>query len=130
MSLENTNWYEQAKAKLEAESKAGSFDKYAAIMKNAVRESLLDFANQNEEFAQAIAQGGTFTDCMKAVAKNCGQGISDLEAYSRAALFYFPGSRVRFRMEIDVIGDAAEETAETEEPESGNAVIIDISNFL
>ena len=74
-----SEWFDQAKKKLEAEAKSGTFDRYGAVMKTAVRDSLLDFCRQDEEFAQAVAQGGSFADCMKAVAKNCGSSISDLE---------------------------------------------------
>ena len=79
--------------KLEKELKAGSYDRYANVMKASVKEALESFADQDDEFAQAIVQGGSFSDCMKAVAKGCGQSISDLEAYQRAAAFYFPGQR-------------------------------------
>lgn len=43
-------------------------DRYGAAMKGAVRRALESFARQDGEFAQAIAQGGSFTDCMKRVA--------------------------------------------------------------
>ena len=76
-------WYEQAKSKLDVEKKAGSYDRYASAMKNAVCEALDGFCRQDAEFAQAVVQGGTFTDCMKAVAKGCGSAISDLEAFRR-----------------------------------------------
>lgn len=52
-------------------------------MKSAVRDALLEFCRQNEEFAQAVVQGGAFPDCMAAVAKGVGSSISDLEAYRR-----------------------------------------------
>ena len=91
-------WYEQAKSKLEAEKKAGSYDRYASAMKGAVCEALDGFCRQDAEFAQAVVQGGTFADCMKAVAKGCGSAISDLEAFRRAVRFYFPGADVKFHM--------------------------------
>ena len=68
----------------------------------SVMEALLNFAEQDEEFAQAIVQGGSFKDCVAAVCKGVGNSISDLEAYRRAAAFYFPGSTVRFEMQIDL----------------------------
>ena len=70
-------------------------------------------------------QGGSFTDCMKAVAKNCGHGISDLEAYRRAVRFYFPGAEIRVQMTIDLIGDAAGEPEQTMGP-----MILDFTQFL
>lgn len=116
------NYLEQALKKLEEESASGSFDKYAAVMKKAVRDTLEDFCRQDEEFAQAVVQGGSFTDCMKAVAKGCGSGISDLEAYTRAVQFYFPGAKIKMQMSIDLIGDAA-----AEQPAG---IILDFTQFL
>lgn len=103
------NWREKALEKLEAERASAKYDRYAQIMKDRVFETLADFCRQDEEFSQAVAQGGTFEECMKAVAKNCGTGISDLEAFRRAARFYFPGAEVRFRMSIDLCGEPQEE---------------------
>lgn len=94
------SWREQALEKLAAEKKNAKYDRYANIMKDQVCEALENFCRQDEEFAQAVVQGGTFEECMKQVAKNCGKGISDLEAFRRAARFYFPGSDVRFQMSI------------------------------
>ena len=71
-------------------------------MAPAVKEALLDFCRQDEEFAQAVAQGGSFQDCMAAVAKGVGNSISDLDAYKRAVSFYFPGAGIRVKMEIDL----------------------------
>lgn len=49
-------------------------------MAPSVREALTDFCRQDAEFAQAVAQGGSFKECMAAVAKGVGGSISDLEA--------------------------------------------------
>lgn len=106
-------WYERAKQKLEAEQKAGKYDRYAAVMKEAVCEAMVGFCRQDGEFAQAVVQGGTFEDCMKAVAKNCGNAISDLEAFRRAVQFYFPGADVRFQMSVNLCASVEDE----EEPE-------------
>ena len=48
-------WYEQAAARLKEEYKAVTGYKESA-MKSAVRDALLEFCRQNEEFAQAVAQ--------------------------------------------------------------------------
>ena len=109
-------WSNQAKKKLDSEAKAGKYDRYAAAMKSAVHDALVSFCEQDEEFAQAIVQGGTFEDCMKAVAKNCGNAISDLEAYRRAVRFYFEGADVQFQMKIELVPggeEMREEPAET-----------------
>lgn len=120
-------YLDKALKKLEEEYKSGSFDKYANIMKSAVKDTLADFCRQDDEFAQAVVQGGSFTDCMKAVAKNCGSGISDLEAYRRAVRFYFPGAEIRFQMTVDLIGDAA---GERESAQDTGTMILDFTQFL
>lgn len=110
-------WYEQAKRKLETEKGSGSYDRYASAMKSAVCEALDGFCRQDAEFAQAVVQGGTFSECMKAVAKNCGSSISDLEAFRRAVRFYFPGADVRFQMSVNLCASVEAD----EEPEQVSA---------
>ncbi len=116
-----SNWYEQAKERLNKEYKEVKGQKERA-MSSAVRDTLLEFCRQNEEFAQAVAQGGSFPDCMKAVAKGVGGSISDLEAYRRAASFYFDGAKVKFQMVIQL------EPAETE-PDRGG-LLLNLSDFF
>lgn len=124
------NFYlDKALKKLEEEYKSGSFDKYANIMKRAVKDTLADFCRQDDEFAQAVVQGGSFTDCMKAVAKSCGTGISDLEAYSRAVKFYMPGADIKFQMQIIQKGAAKSATLAAAVPEPAG-VLIDITDLL
>ena len=74
-------------------------------MKQAVCDALEEFCRQDAEFAQAVVQGGSFPDCMKAVAKGVGSSISDLEAYVRAVRFYFPGAGIDVQMRIDLTAD-------------------------
>lgn len=93
-------------------------------MAPSVREALTDFCRQDAEFAQAVAQGGSFKDCMAAVAKGVGGSIPDLEAYRRAVRFYFKGADVHFHMELDLC-PAAEEA-----PRSAQKKILDIADFL
>lgn len=117
----------EAIMKLDREFKSGKYDKYASVMKKGTLEALKDFCRQDEEFAQAVVQGGTFEDCMKAVAKNCGSAISDLDAYSRAVQFYFPGAAIRFRMTIDLAPHASEEESQ---PTRKKAVVLNLADFL
>ena len=77
------NWATKAVAKMEAERKSVT-ERKAAAMAPEVMKALKDFCVQNEEFAQAIAEGGSFKDCMSFVAKGVGTSISDLEAYKKA----------------------------------------------
>lgn len=112
MILLNT-WATEAINKLEEGKKNVSGNKEKA-MAPAVAAQLESFCRQDAEFAQAVAQGGTFADCMKAVANGVGSSISDLDAYKKAVAFYFPGAEVKMQLTIDLIGDAAGET----EPEA------------
>lgn len=124
-------WYERAKSKLASEKKAGSYDKYASAMKNAVCEALDGFCRQDAEFAQAVVQGGSFTDCMKVVAKGCGSSISDLEAFRRAVRFYFPGADVKFQMSVNLCADVEAEAAErAEKREKRGPVIVSLKDFF
>lgn len=115
-----TTWYEQAEKRLK-----DGYDKINGWkereMKSAVRDALLEFCRQNEEFAQAVAQGGSFPDCMAAVAKGVGSSLSDLEAYRRAVSFYFDGARVNFTMSIQL--EPAAEPQQT-------GILLDLSDFF
>ena len=128
-----SEFIEKALEKLKNQYITGKFDKYAAIMKASVKATLEDFCRQDEEFAQAVAQVGSFEECMKAVARGCGSGISDLEAYRRAVQFYFPGAEIRWTMTVDLIGAAgkeAEAPASTAKDESKAGIILDFTQFL
>lgn len=117
--------------KIQGEFKNGKFDRYGNAMKTDVLRQLEDFIEQDDEFAQAVAQGGSFEDCMKAVAKSVGGSISDLEAYQRAVQFYFPGAKVKMQLTIDLIGDAAEAPEKAREAEKKpENIVLDFRNFL
>ena len=117
--------------KIQGEFKNGKFDRYGNAMKTDVLRQLEDFIEQDDEFAQAVAQGGSFEDCMKAVAKSVGGSISDLEAYQRAVQFYFPGAKVKMQLTIDLIGDAAEAPEKAREPEKKpENIVLDFRSFL
>lgn len=119
-----SSWYDQAAKRLEEESKKVSGQKEGA-MKQAVKAALLDFCRQDEEFAQAVVQGGTFQDCMKAVAKGVGGSISDLEAYKRAVSFYFPGAGIKCSMKIDLC-DSVKDAPHPDGP----GIILSLADFL
>lgn len=121
------NYYDEAKKKLDA-GVLGRFDRYGEAMKHAVHDALLNFIAQDEEFAQAVGQGGSFEDAMKAVAKEIrNSSISDMEAYGAAVRFFFPGAEIKVNMTIDLIGEGAGKIGA---PEDRNAVIIDLSDFF
>lgn len=121
---------DQALKKLQEGAKNGKFDRHASVMKTAVRNQLELFCDQDDEFAQAVVQGGSFEDCMKAVAKSCGQSLSDHEAYQRAVQFYFPGAKVKMQCTIDLIGDAAGEAEAPKAPKTTKRITLDLAEFL
>lgn len=123
-------WYEQAKRKLETEKSSGSYDRYASAMKGLICEKLCIFCKQDGEFAQAVVQGGAFTECMKAVAKGCGAVLPDEEAIRRAVRFYFPGANVKFHMELNLCADVETETAAAVPVASTGPKILDLEDFL
>ena len=102
--------------KLEEGAKEKINDKYGAVIKTYVHSALAGFCKQNESFAQAVIDGGTFADCIKYCAEGIGgnTGISDIDIYRRAVHFYFPGAQVDFH--ISIITEGAE-TRIHEEPE-------------
>lgn len=123
------SWGSQAVEKLEHEYKGENYDRYAQIMKQSVKQALENFCQQDEEFAQAVVQGGTFENCMKEVAKNCGNGISDLEAFRRAVQFYFRGADVQFQMKINLSPHDTDDEDEAEQ--SGQrSVMLNLADFL
>lgn len=128
-------WYEQAKSKLEAEKSSGSYDQCANGMKDFICKKLCIFCKQDSEFAQAVVQGGTFADCMKAVSKGCVRSgnmavSSDEEAIRRAVRFYFPGAGVKFHMELNLCADVEAEAAAAVPAVSTGPKILDLEDFL
>lgn len=122
-------FYEQAVELLEKECSALSIGKHEAAMKTAVCNALKEFCRQDEEFSQAVVQGGSFLDCMKAVAKNVGSSISDIEAYRRAVLFYFPGAGVHFDMRIDLCASVDNEQSEGTAGQGGR-MLVNLDEFF
>ena len=99
-------------------------------MAHEVAAQLEFFCRQDTEFAQAVAQGGEFPDCMKKVAEGVGSSISDLEAYKRAVRFYFPGAAVKMQLTIDLIGKAAGTEPVAEVEQTSISLDLDLSNFF
>ena len=119
------NYYQKAVEKLSASKITGNKERVMAAL---VADTMRSFCDQNEEFAQAVSQGGSFQECMNHVAKGVGQSISDFDAYKKAVQFYFPGAEIRIQMRIDLIGDAEKvENAEEKKPEG---IVINLEDLL
>ena len=117
---------EKAVKKLEDGAKADC-GRYGNIMKNDVRDALIEFCRQDAEFAQAVVQGGEFKACMEKVSKGVtGSGISDMKAFGLAVEFYFPGAGIDVKMTIDLCASVRGEKAEA----PAKSVIVDLSAFF
>lgn len=130
--IQMNNWLSQATQKLTEEKKAVKGSKEQA-MAGAVLAAIKDFCKQEQEFAQAVVQGGSFADCMKKVAAGVGNSISDLEAYKKAVQFYFPGAEVKMQLTIDLIGKAAGEPEQKEKPVAAapkQSMVLDLLDFF
>lgn len=128
--IEIGSWTPQALEKLKKEKGAVAGQKEKA-MARAVYAVLCDFCAQDEEFAQAIVQGGSFADCMKKVAAGVGGSISDLDAYKKAVQFYFPGAEVHMQLTIDLVGRAAGESKPAPAaPEQKTGMTLNLLDFF
>lgn len=117
----------QAKDKIFADIKKVNGNKETAMAKS-VAETLCSFCDQSNEFAQAVVQGGSFVDCMKAVAKGVGGSISDIEAYRKAVKFYFPTATVKFDVTINTEGNnSVDEPEKVATPPSKEKTAITLS---
>lgn len=136
-----SNYYDsfraEAKKRLDAECKE-KLDRYGEVMKRPVHDTLLTFCEQNGEFAQAVAQGGSFKDCMAAVSKCVkGNALSDMEAYGAAVRFYFPGAGIDVKMTINLCA-SVEVKSEAKKPDlppagrkpESEGIVIDLSDFF
>lgn len=108
ITLNPTAWQDKAIEKTTAERKEVKGER-ESIMADPVLDMLHEFCIQSEDFAKAVAEGGTFAACMAAVAKGVGNSISDIDAYKKAVQFYFPGAEVHMQMQI--ITEKKEESA-------------------
>lgn len=121
---------QKVREKLDKEDKLGKFDRYASAMKGYVKETLLILCEENEAFAEAVAAGDVFEDCMKAVVKGVGTSISDLEVMKRAVKFYMKGADIRFQMVIVSEKDTGKPSPASSASKPSKREIIDITDFL
>ena len=96
-----------------------------AVVFKPVVAVLEDFCRQDGEFAQAVVQGGSVEDCVKTVVKGVGGSLSDLEAYKRAAAFFFPGCVVTMKLSIAM----SEHDVAPAATKESKAVVLDLADF-
>lgn len=76
-------------------------NRYVDVVKKPVYDALVSFCSQSEEFAQAVAESDqTLNDCLKSVVDGVKSSLSDIEAYRRAAAFYFSECEVDMKLSI------------------------------
>lgn len=101
-------WQDKAIEKTTAERKQVKGQK-ETIMANPVLDMVHEFCIQSSAFAKAVAEGGSFADCMVAVAKGTGNHISDIDAYKKAVQFYMPGAEIAVQMKIQTAANVLQE---------------------
>ena len=92
------------------------------VIAQPTADALLTFCKQNEEFAQAVVQGKSFEDCVKAVAKDIGSACSDFTVYQKAVEFYFPGAVIEFQMNIKM--------SKYEDEQPDNIISLNFMDFI
>lgn len=104
-------------------------DRYAKAIAFDVSAALTDFCRQDEEFARAVSDGGTYDECLAAVVKQISgkQHISDLAVYQKAVEFYFPGAVIENRMTIHM---SRYELDETELPAPKKSIDLSLDSLL
>ena len=109
--------------RIRSELKNVKSDRYYNVLKNPVADALISFCEQQPEFDQAVSEAkGSFSGCLAHVCKGIGGAISDIDAYRRAAEFYFPGSVVEMKMVIRMSEYEAEDSVPADEPEEKKPV--------
>lgn len=96
-----------------------------AVVFKPVVAALEDFCRQDGEFAQAVVQGGRVEECIKSVLKGAGNSLSDLEAYKRAAAFFFPGCVVTMKLTIAMSEHDTDQASST----ASRPVVLDLADF-
>ncbi|WP_440554592.1 hypothetical protein [Vescimonas sp.] len=100
-------------------------DRHGAAVFKPVVAALEDFCRQDAEFAQAVVQGGSVENCVMHVVKGAGSSLSDLEAYKRAAAFFFPGCVVEMKLTIYMSKHDVPDT----DSAANKAVVLDLADF-
>ena len=116
-------FYTDAKKKIEsAVEQAKKGGQKERVIAKPTADALLTFCKQNEEFAQAVVQGRSFEDCVKAVEKDIGSACSDFTVYQKAVEFYFPGAVIEFQMNIKM--------SKYEDEQPDNIISLNFMDFI
>lgn len=114
---EGKDYKKLAVEKINEQLKEFKGDKYGKAVHTYVANTLSEFCEQDERFAEVVYKTKrSFSDCCAEIMKGCGNHISDIEVYRRAARFYFPNCEVEGIMTITIIGDKPDEKYINKEP--------------
>lgn len=119
------SWQDKAMEKTTKERAQVKGQKEKA-MATAVLDAIHEFCIQSEDFAKAVAEGGSFADCMAAVAKGTGNSISDIEAYKKAVSFYLPDAEIIVQMQITT----TQGSRQHEQPAPAQPILLRLEDFL
>ncbi len=107
---EGLDFQKLAIEKINSELKSFKGDKKGQRVYTYVANSLREFCEKDETFAEVVYKTKrTLSDCVSEIMKGCGDFISDIETYRRAAKFYFPNSEIEFVMTITLVGEEPDE---------------------
>ena len=92
---------DEAVEKITTGAKEAKASGKAAAVKDAVRDALVQFCRQSEEFSETVVLTGKCMDeCLNEITKNIGSSISDFELYRRAVAFWMEGADVFAELRI------------------------------
>ena len=92
--------------KIRREVAGNSKDRRVEVIKDYVSNAIINFCEQEPEFAQAVEQSDkTIIDCCKECLEGVTTGISDVEACRRVVKCYFPTATIQCQMTIDLCGN-------------------------
>ena len=128
---------DEAAAKLEAElaealSAYKGADTVIAIKRAlapAIARMLTKFAYQDEEFATAVARGGTLLDNVNAIAKDITRdkpALSDVDAYIKAVKFYLPAAEVTVSFRVAMPNELDADLGDINAADESHAIILDL----
>ena len=119
------NYREEAIKKLKNDGYTGNYK----MVTDAVRDALITFCKQDEEFAQAVVQNDKgLRECIETVLKKHGSCISDLEVYRKAVEFYFPGATVKMQLTVQV--NPYENIGKEEESKPSSVIELDLDDLI
>lgn len=99
----------------------------ASIVADSAHEALCNFCRQSEAFAQKVAEGGSFADCVRSVMGVNVYAMSDLDVYKKCAGYYFQNATIGMMLTINESFPVREEK---EKSDSATVLSLRLDDFL